>query len=81
MSRPIGTVLVIFAVLCAAACEDDPDDLNYLKAGAGGSVTAAGKSGSPATAGKGGGGAGAGTAGTAGTAGKSGTSSDADAGE
>ena len=64
MSRRLGPVLAIFAVLFAAACEDDPDDLNYLKAGSGGSSTTAGK----------------GASGGGGAAGKAGASSDADAG-
>jgi hypothetical protein len=32
--------LALLIALFAAACEDDPDDLNYLKAGSGGSNTA-----------------------------------------
>ena len=85
MSRLNGPVLGILTVLCSAmpmaACEDDPDDLNYLKAGSGGNAAAAGKAGSGCKCGvdckcgiAGSGGAGSGSAG------KAGASSDADAG-
>ena len=75
MSRRLAPVLALVSMLVAAsaatACEDDPDDLDYLKAGSGGSTTA-GKGGSSAgTSGKAG--ASAGT-------GKAGASADADAG-
>lgn len=65
MSRRLGPVLAMLGLLAAAAaCEDDPTDLDYLKAGAGGN----------AAAGKSGGG------GSSGSAGKAGAPSDADAG-
>ena len=84
MTRPNGPVFAMLVVLCgamsmtAAACEDDPNDLDYLKAGSGGNGAAAGKPGSSCTS-KCEEGCKCGTSG-AGSAGKAGASSDVDAG-